>query len=230
MNIKEIYYKYKIFLIPTAVGIICIGILILVVMPQTLDYFKERVKIEELFNKIEILNKKTEELKTIDEEAMKKDLVVALTVLPTEKEVPQAMSVLQGLINRSNLILKSTTYSSASKNSGKNGFTFTVSVIGSLSSIKNFMSELQNAARIFKVESATLNFQGTGSLVEATIPLTVFYEPVPKTLITIDQPVSKISSSDEELITNLSQSIFQSETQSTVSAISISLGKPNPFE
>lgn len=230
MNIKEMYYKYKIFLIPAVVGIICIGILMLVIIPQTLDYFKERTKIEELFNKIEILNKKTEELKAIDEEVMKKDLVVALTVLPVEKDVPQAMIVLQGLINRSNLILKSTTYSSTSKNTGKNGFTFTISVIGSLSSIKNFISELQNAARVFKVESAALTFQGTESLVEAVIPLTVFYEPVPKTLITIDQPVQKINSSDEELITNLSKSIYQSEAESTVSADLIPLGKSDPFQ
>lgn len=230
MKIKEIYYKYNIYLIPAVVGIVCAGILVFVVIPQTLDYFKERTKIEELFNKIGMLNSKTEELKSVDEEAMKKDFVVALTVLPTDRDVPQAMNVLQGLINRSNLVLKSTVYSAGTKNAGKNGFSFTISVVGSLSSIKNFMSELQNSARVFKVESAELNFQGTGSLVEATMPLTVFYEPAPKTLITTDGTVPKISDSDQELITNLSQSIHQTETQSTVSATSVPLGKSDPFQ
>lgn len=230
MKVKEIYYKYNIFLIPVIVGIVCVGILVFVVMPQTLDYFKERTKIEELFNKIGMLNSKTEELKSVDEEAMKKDLVVALTVLPADRDVPQAMNVLQGLINRSNLVLKSTAYSAGTKNTGKNGFSFTISVVGSLSSIKNFISELQNSARVFKVESVELNFQGTGSLVEATMPLTVFYEPAPKTLITTDSIVPKINDSDQELITNLSKSIYQTETQSTVSAASVPLGKSNPFE
>lgn len=230
INIKEIYYRYNVFLIPVVVGIICIGILAFVVVPQTLDYFKERTKIEELLNRIGLLNDKTVELKTVDEGTVNNDLVTALTVLPIDKDVPQAMDVLQGLINKSNLVLKNTAYSSSSKSNGKNGFTFTISVVGSLSSIKNFMSELQNAARIFKVESAALTFQGTGSLVEASIPLTVFYEPAPKTLITADQPIQKITNSDQELITTLLQSINQSENQSTVSASSVPLGKSDPFQ
>ncbi len=226
--IKELYYKYKIFLIPTIVGITCMSILILVIYPQSLGYFQQMDKINTLKNNIEVLNNKASELQKIDEEARKKDLVVALTVLPVERDVPIAMSTLQNLIAKSNLVLKSTAYTPISKSSGKDGFMFRVSVIGPLFSVKNFLNELQNGSRIFKVESISLNFQDTSSLIVADIPLTIFYEPAPKTVITLDQIIPTISDQEEELIGKLSKSIVSTEVVSTSSAVP--LGKSNPFE
>lgn len=228
-NFKEMYYKYKVFLVPVLAGIISLLVTVFIIFPQTMEYFKQKDKLAELMGRIGILNSKAEELGNIDSETRKKDLAITLTVLPTDKNVPQSMSVLQDLINKSNLVLKSTTYSPSSRGSGKNGFALTVSVVGSLTSIKNFMSELQSAARIFKVESAILTFQGAGSLIEADIPLTVYYEPVPKTLINLDASVPKINSDDEELINNLSKSITQFDTITSTGS-SVPVGKTDPFE
>lgn len=225
---KEIYYKYKIFLIPGIVSLISIAVLIFVVYPQASGYFQEINKIEKLKNNVEILNNKAKELQKIDEVTRRKDLVVALTILPTERDVPIAMSTLQSLIARSNLILKNTTYSPQSKSKENNNFMFTISVLGSLSSIKSFLGELQNGSRIFKVQSITLNFQNTNSLAEVSIPLLVFYEPVPKTLVTLDQPIPTVSEKDEQLIRQLSKAVFQAEITSTSSAVP--LGKVDPFE
>lgn len=225
---KEIYYKYKIFLIPGIVSLISIAVLIFVVYPQASGYSQEINKIEKLKNNVEILNNKAKELQKIDEVTRGKDLVIALTILPTERDVPIAMSTLQSLIAKSNLVLKSTTYSPQSKSKENNNFMFTISVLGSLSSIKSFLGELQSGSRIFKVQSITLNFQNTSSLAEVSIPLLVFYEPVPKTLVTLDQPIPTISEKDEQLIGQLSKSVFQTEITSTSSAVP--LGKVDPFE
>lgn len=231
---KEIYYKYKIFLIPVVIGIICIAILILVVYPQALGYFQGINQIEILNNNVGILNNKAQELQKIDEETRKKELVIALTVLPTERDVPRTMSVLQDLVIKSNLVLKNTVYSPQSRSKENNSFMFTISVLGSLSSIKSFLGGLQSGPLIFKVESIVLNFQDTGSLVAANIPLHIFYEPVPKTLVALDQPIPTISDKDEQLIGELSKSVFQAEITSTSSVFSTSsavlLGKVDPFE
>jgi hypothetical protein len=226
--LKEIYLKYKIFIIPGVVLIISLAILVLIIAPQVMEFFKEKSTMEELSTKINLLNNKADELKNVDVETRKKDLVTTLTVLPTDRNVPQGMAVLQDAINKSNLVLTNTTYSPTSRINGKNGFTLTVTVIGTLSSIKDFMSELQSTARIFKVESATLNFQETGSLIEANIPITIFYEPAPKTLITLDNPVEKITDRDEDMITELSKVVIQNEQYASSSAVNV--GKDNPFE
>lgn len=228
---KEIYYKYKVFLIPAIIGVICVTILILVVIPQILGYFKEQDKIQTLKTRIELLNDKAKELQNIDEEARKNDLVVALTVLPTEKDVPRTMSMLQDLIVKSNLILKATTYSQQSKSAGKDGFGFNISVVGPPSSVRDFLNELQNAPFLAKVNSITLTFQGTGSIIDAAIPLTIFYEPAPKTAVTLDQPITTISDKEEELLKKLSKNIVQPNVvTSTTAATMVPLGKLDLFE
>lgn len=232
MNIKEIYNKYKIykiFLIPSLAAVISLAVLSLVIVPQVMEYFKQKEKIEELIVRIETLNNKVKELSSVDEEARKKNLTVSLAVLPVDRDVPQSVLVLQDLLNKSKLSLKNITYQPSSKTGVENSFTLTVTIAGSLSSIKDFMSELQNSARVFKVESAMISFQGENSFPEATIPLTIFYQPAPNTLITLDQPVQKITKSDEDLITNLLKSVSWSEAISATSS-SIPRGKLDPFE
>lgn len=227
---KEIYYQIKSFLIPGIVSIVCIIILVLVIYPQVSAYFKERDDIIAMKNRIITLNNKIKELQGIDESALKKDLAITLTILPTDRDVSQAMSSLQDLITKSNLVLDTTSYSPGTKDQGTNNFMFTVSVIGSLPSLRNFMNELQSGSNIYKIESIDLTFQETSSLATVSIPLTTFYEPAPKTQITLDQQVPIINDQDKELIAKLTKIAdqFNASAMATVSAVP--LGKTDPFQ
>lgn len=227
---KEIYYQTKSFLIPGVVGIVCIIILALVIYPQVADYFKERDNITTLQNRITTLDNKTKELQGIDEAAMKKDLAVALTILPTDRDVPKAMSALQDLIKKSNLVLDSTGYSPGAKDQGKSNFMFTVTVIGSLPSLRNFMNELQSGSNIYRIESIDLTFQEKSSLATVSIPLTTFYESSPKIQMTLDQPVSVINDKDKELIAKLTKIVNDLNAAPVSTSAAVPLGKIDPFQ
>lgn len=224
---KLFYTKYKIFIIPTVIGLICIGILGFVIFPQVLEYLKDMDQFTIAQNRIVSLNQKATELKTIDQATRQQQLKTALTILPTDRSVPQAMAALQTLVTKSNLVLKNTAYSAVSK-SGETSFSFTITVLGPLSSIRNFLNSLSEGPRIFKVESIALRFQPGGLLAEADIPLSVFYTPAPTTKISLDQPVSQISSKQEELIAKLTKAMAAAEVSSTSSAVP--LGKADPFQ
>lgn len=227
---KEIYNQIKPFLIPGVVGIVCVIISVLVIYPQIGEYFKVKDNITILKSRISTLNNKTKELQAIDEVGRKKDLSVALTILPTDRDVPKSMSILQALITKSNLILDQTSYSAGTKDQGKDGFMFTVSVVGSLPSLRNFMNELQNGSNIFKIESIDLDFQEASSLATVSMPLATFYESAPNIQATLDQPVSTISDKDEELITKLTNVVNQFNIASAASSSAVPLGKIDPFQ
>lgn len=230
--IKEFYIKYKIFIIPSAVGLVCLIIIVFVIIPQITGLFAERDKVGVLTNKIELLNNKAKELEGLDETILKQDLVTALTILPTERDVPQAMAALQDIITKSNVSLKSTSYSVASRESGQDSFSLTISIIGSLASTRDFMNNLREGSRIFKIESISSKIQTDNSLVSTDLPLTVFYQPAPATVLTLDQPVAKIGPKEEELIKNLTKYTFKEPVIATVSSASSSvpIGKPDPFQ
>ncbi|MDD2823296.1 MAG: type 4a pilus biogenesis protein PilO [Candidatus Daviesbacteria bacterium] len=226
--VKEFYLKYRIYIIPSVVGFICLAIIIFVIIPQMMDFFKDKEKADLVLNRIELLNKKSSELESLDQTKLEQDLVTALTVLPTGRDVPQAMAVLQELVAKSNLTLKSTSYSSSAKTANQENFSFAISVAGSLPATRNFLNSLQDAARLFKVESIALKFQsGEGSLV-ADIPLSVYYQAAPSTVLTMDQPIAEITEKENTLIQSLSKYKIQSVAES--SASSTPLGKVDLFQ
>lgn len=226
--IREFYYKYRIFIIPVVVGLICLIVIAVVIIPQTIELFKEKDTVGTLNNRITTLNNKTTELGNLDENKLNQDLMTALTVLPTERDVPQAMAVLQNLIAKSNLSLTSTSYSTSAKASDQSNFSLTISVMGSIVSTRNFLNTLSEGSRIFKVESISLKFLPDSTVASVDLPLTVFYQPTPKVALTIDQPVAKIDANEAELLNSLSKFAFQQSIESTVSGVP--MGKTDLFQ
>lgn len=225
--IKEFYLKYRIYIIPVVVGMVCLGIIGFVIIPQIFEIFKERGSVGELTNRISLLDKKAKELNNLDETVLQTQLETAISVMPTGRDVPQAMAVLQDLIAKSNLSLKSTSYSSVSK-TGQNSFSLTISVLGSLESSRNFLNSLREAPRLFKVESITLRVQPESNAVSLDLPLTVFYQPAPSTILSVDQPVAKITASEEDLIARLAKLAPKQPIFATASAVPV--GKDDPFQ
>lgn len=229
--LKEFYIKYKIFIIPTGVGLICLLIIGFIIVPQISELFSEREKVGTLTNRINLLNNKAKELENLDEAKIKQDLVTALTVLPTGRDVPEAMAVLQGIIAKSNLSLTSTSYSTGSRDAGKaDSFSLSISVLGSIDSTSDFLINLKEGSRIFKVESITLKIQPEGSLVSVDLPLTVFYQAVPSTVLSLDAPVAKIDAKEEELIKNLTKFVAQPSVATSSTEPSVPMGKTNLFD
>lgn len=225
--LREFFIKYRIFIIPAVVGLVSLLIIAFVIIPQVLEIFIERGKVGELNNKIVLLNKKAADLNSLDENVLQKELTTALTVMPTNRDVPQTMAVLQGLISKYNLSLKSTTYSSGGK-TAQNSFQLTISILGSLQSTRDFINSLREAQRIFKVESIILRFQPEGNAVATDLPITVFYQPAPTAAISVDAPIANLDSNQQQLLANLTKLTAGGEIFATAAAVPV--GKADPFQ
>ena len=194
------------------------------------------------------------ELENIDELSTQEDLKVVFEILPIEQGVPQAMTILQDMVAKSGLELKSTTFGSGGSSkqaSGEDNFKFNIAVSGQINLLRDFLMKIQNSPRIFQVESIGVQFQKTEGVVEADIPLSVFYQSASGDMGSMNQPLPKLSDKDKELLKKLSQIISQSNVsmsdlenipEATTAANfmenndeeivpgSIPLGKPDPFE
>lgn len=233
LKLKELYLKYKLFFWPVTTGLAALVILSLVIIPQILVYINTQGKISDANTKFEVIDAKAQELAQIDSSVISKDLQTVYSVLPKEQEVPQALVTLTSLVNSSGLTLKNTVYGGSKKTDKQNNFVLTISVIGRVNSIRDFLNNLNSSPRVFKVESIDVQFQRGSQLVEAKIPLLVYFQPSDgQTNLASDQPLPKLSSDDEKLLDELAKQSFDMGMTASLESTSSSvpLGKADPFE
>lgn len=231
-GLDKFYDKYKLWLWPVLVAIIIVAIMAVVITPQFAEYLKTKEEISRLTAQAEKLEQRAQLMEEIDQVATKEGLQVVLTVLPSDQEVPEALSSLQNLVDRSGVLLKSVSYaSSKSKTNDKDSFQLSTGIIGPFSSIKDFLINVKGASRIFRVDSISARFQKDGTIVDADIPLSVFYNSafvVPQ--VAVDQSVPELTEKEEKLLSQLSESMAQTAIAPVEEAPAGPLGKANPFE
>lgn len=230
--LKEIYFKYKYIIWPVVIGLSSVIILAFVVVPQILEYLNIRNQISDLQSKYSFLEAKAAELESIDESATSENLKVVFTILPTDQEVLRAMAALQSLVAGSGLELQNTNFASTKLSGDKDSFQLNLTVAGQIGNLRNFLIKLQDASRVFQIESIGVQFLRSKSAIEAEIPVTVFYQKTPQALGPIDQKVAQLSDTERQLLGKLSAIVSQpAGTSGAVASDStVPLGKSNPFE
>lgn len=232
-KLQEILLKYQPIIWPMAIGIASLVILGLVIIPQLLTYINTRGKISKMQDHLSLLEAKAVELSRVNDSEMRPALQTVFTILPTDQDVPYSLVILQGLINQSGLSLTGTSYSASSRAAPKGSFILNLSVGGSLVSLQEFIENLHSAPQLFQIESVNIHFNGSDQIVDADIPVSVFFEADPKSRGVIDQPVSKLTDQEIALLNKLSGQINQLKTgfvDPVTATSSVIMGKVNPFE
>lgn len=230
-GLDKFYEKYKLLIWPIFVVAVTIGVTAMVVVPQFLDYLRLREEITVINDKSASLEQRALKMEEINQIAVEDGLKVVFTILPADQDVSEALTSLEDLVNRSGLILKTVTYASAKKAAAdKDSFQLNTSVLGPISSVRDFLINLKEGSRVFRVDSISARFQQDGMIVESDIPVSVFYSPsVSAANVVLEQPVPQLSQKEGQLLSKLSNAIPRS--QATVSSeVSVPLGKTNPFE
>lgn len=229
-EIKDIYRRYKLIIWPVFSGLASVIILALVIVPQFFSYLKIKDQISLTENHSSKLDAKAAELEQFDQSVTKRKLETAFTVLPSDQDVPKSLAILQSIVRSSALELKSTNFVSSRKGKGKESFQLTITVSGPIGMIRSFLLTLKDSPQIFQVESINIKFLRTGSVVEAAIPISVFYEGISQVQSKPDQPLPKLTQDEEELLLKFSKITAGLEGSSSAVSESVPLGKSDPFE
>ena len=203
-------------------------IIVLVIVPQLSTYMNSRRKVADLTAEVNKLESKAAELEKIDIQAVKRDLEVAMIILPADQQVPEALMTLSDLVNKSGLVIKSTSYAAGQKSKAKNGFRLNVTLLGPLDSVRNFLIGLDDSPRLFQIESLVVAFTATPPIVEANLPVSVFYEPPAKGGIPVEKPLPKLSDNNQKLLAKLYRIAPKAIPEIDISTVPV--GKANPFE
>lgn len=237
-NLKIVYRRFNFVLLPVISVLISLIILGLVIVPQIISYFSLNARIKDQIAQTDDLNSKITEIESINNEDTKKGLEITLTILPTDKDIPSAILSLQTLIAKSSvaatssgqLVLKDIIYNNSKKGSVQNSFQLSLTLVGPLQSLKNFITYLQSAPRLYQVESISAQFQKGSRTVEVELPISVLYDPNAKASISFSDPVPKLGAKEAEMLNKLNSFIVPAQPEVYSSTASVPTGKSDPFE
>src|SRR5258708_6829380 len=140
-KIKKLLNKYQIFVWSAVSSLTIIVLVLLVIIPQSIELFKVFALLTTTSKQLNALTTKLSQLNQVDEGGVKTDLTTALSVLPAEKDLVSSLSQVQLLATADNLKIDDLSFavSPPSANDKNNGFTVKLSLQGSIDQIKNFL-------------------------------------------------------------------------------------------
>ncbi len=232
-QLTQFYHRYKTVIWPVVVGLCSLIIIGLVIFPQITSYLHLRQEGNDLNTRISNLQVKTKELEQIDPQVYGKNLELALSALPSDRQVPQAVSILQTFINRSGMTLETIGFLGSAEtintadSKSNNSYQLGVVVLGDYPGLQKLLDALRKSPRVFKIERINAQSGTKSNTVEANLDLTVFYEPVATTIGPINQPVPQLSDKNQQLLNDLVTKNQLIATNS--SSLSVPVGKVDPF-
>lgn len=221
---KNLIYKYKIFLYPLLVMVCSVIIIIFLIIPQIKIFVLGQDKLSDSKELLNILEVKASELEGLDEVDLSQKLSVALAALPVEKDFASLIGVFKGLATASGMSL--TSFHLAGASEPQNSYLVRAELIGSNSSLGQLLNNIEKASRVMRLQTLETSTSGVGNTIASTVTVLVFFQPGPKTLGPIDSALPKLSETDKAILAALTK--VSSPEQSGV--IILPSGKSNPFE
>ena len=235
--IIRFYQRYRLYIFPFIVAVSSLILIIFVLLPQISSILSGQKSEKDLLSKASVLDVKAEELEGYDSSDLSQKVSYALSAFPSEKDFGNVIGLIQGLTSSVGFNVTSIQLgSSGGKTSNAQSYSVAVSLSGPKNLISTLFSTIEASPRLMKVSLIDITTNVSGESVDISLNIDVLYSPVPNNFGSVDSPLPKLSSDDEELLAKLASNPAFAASVATVSNTSpdnIQLpprGKANPFE
>ncbi len=227
---NKYYQKYKQYTVAALVVFFSLSLVLIVLIPQILQYFQTSDSVFEQNQRLQNLEKKAAALQQIDESVYKRDMDIVLTALPDDKDFPGALTQLLNLLRSSNLQLDDINFAGSSAvGSGLQEFDIKVDISGDTEGFKGFLSNIRNIPRVMTVNEIQASSPKDGTKIQASLGLQIYSQPLPNTLGKIEQPLPVLSQQDLELLNKVKSNVNSMPAVVTVTSGGVR-GKTDPFQ
>ncbi|MEK9143600.1 MAG: type 4a pilus biogenesis protein PilO [Patescibacteria group bacterium] len=240
--IRRFLRLYEGFVVSGAIILFGIAAVVFGVIPgigATVDLYG---RMGELQKETDALSGKLAYLQSLDEESLRGQFAVLLSVIPQEKSVSTIVETIDGLVARAGVHITdmmiagpgSIATGSGAKSTGSlkvKGvpfLPFSLNISGSYDQIQNFFGLVNQVRRLFTVENFDLSIVPSGET-QARIALGAYYQPLPTKLGNVKTPVLKLSQIEVALLEKLSS--YQDLTLSSAIELTpvVNDGTRDPF-
>lgn len=186
----------------------------IIVFGPTLSNFQKVIRVnKQQKTELNDLEKKLQILEGIDKNLITDRVKKMEIVFPSDKPIVELLSSLSQLSAKHGLGFGGVSLSPGSLTEEKKGetdlsdLTFGFEVSGEFNNVLKFLRELENTAPLMKIDKVGLTIKTNPLLdnimITADIDVSAFYQPAPKSLGSISQPVKLLSRSEEAILSRL---------------------------
>lgn len=236
-TIKILYQRYKIFLLPLVIIIVCVFLLFKVVGSQIQDLFTLRDEAVMVKNKIDVLKNNLDFLSSIDEEIQNRELQVASNALPPYKDFAGILNAIMGATIKAGVGLNDFSFSVGDISTKSATLAKSPTLTSKLTIInsspmqtKQFLTELSQALPLTDV--STVETSGNS----ANIAVLFYYKPFPPISFNYDAPMKNLTTEEKKLLERIAswqvnytgldlESLSQPTTGTSSSEMSVSSQK-----
>lgn len=175
------------------------------------------------------LQTKIRDLETLNEYELGEKSEILLAALPSLKDPAGMISLVGKLVDENGLLIEDLKVSpgevatESAEIAEVEELIFKLSLSGEISQFLNFLKIASKSLPL--VDLQIKNFDISGQSFTTDVTLISYYSGLPKTLGKADSPVPKLTSQEEELLSQLREyNLFETETFQPSAG-----GKPNPF-
>lgn len=237
-KIKEEVGRHKLIVFPAFSGLVSILMIVFVIFPHILSIIETDKVLNSTKEKNNALIKKLDTLKQIDKAVYVDNTRAALLSIPADKDVAEAISQITFLLASNSLTLDSMVFSGGNQSeSSKNvdNYRLTLSIAGETSSLKDFILKIISVPRLMRITHLEVVGGRASGTIQATVALTVFFQPLPSSIGNIEQPVSVTSEDELALLAKIKDyqkniPLLSTPNLDGSSDITGPKGKLNPFE
>ncbi|MCL4339319.1 hypothetical protein M1271_06540 [Patescibacteria group bacterium] len=231
--------KYEIIIASSIVIFVVVVMTFLLLIPNFDRAQNIYAQQQDLKRNRDVLQKKVNSLASIDAQYYKNNFAKIDQVLPTEKDYVSLFYTFDTLEQKTNVSLLKTDFQLGviSTNSaqltrvpGSSAYVLPVGiqVLGSLSSIQNFIKALGDfSGRYITVDSFQIETKGGDAFIATLVGKAYFY-PLPATLGSVDTPLPNMNSDEEKILNTIAK--IQQTSSEEYSLPSSAVGKKNLFQ
>lgn len=229
-EIKKLYREYRFIIFPALTGAVCLLLIALIVVPQTLSFFNNQESLRASEEKHQFLSEKAQTLSSLNEVDLKNKTEVMVSVLPDDKDYSTILGLIQSITSATGFVITSFQIGApfTDTSTGTLGFNIKVEITGQQENFKNLLNGLENSKQVLKLSGVEINDQGNATRLETVVSIDAYYAPLPKAIGALNAPLPELTAEDLALLTKYSRLVDTRAATSTFSASP--KGKLNPFE
>lgn len=189
------------------------------------------------------LQQKLNTLSTLDENTLRTNLTNVLSAVPAERSFPTVFETVENVAAQTGVSVinmsiaggaslstpSATQVSAADKKLGTRTIPFSVTVNGSLTGIREFISLVPNVRRLLRVRIFSITFPKDDRPLTVVVDMDAFYEPLPSTIGNARAILPTLTEADLNTINRLTLLPLAAQESGALPPPLIGKTKDNPF-
>lgn len=212
-NLRIVYYRYKLFLYPVGIIVICLFIFFQFIIPQFQQFFILQTEITDNTQKLNLMKQNLDSLSLIDENSLNTKLRIVTSAVPAAKDYIGILSSISNAANSSGISISDYSFQVGDLNASTSTdptvpLTFTLT--GKIEQVESFLVALKKQIPLSTIKELSITDP-------TTTQITMQFYAKPFASISVDdtQTLRPLSPNEEDTINQISGYLNQNTSGTT---------------